>query len=74
MKLSKTLSLLAALAIAPALVLAAPATKAKKPAAKAAAAPVALKSSAASVVKVLGDSTLHKWDAKATELTITADI
>lgn len=48
--------------------------KAAKPAAQAATAPVALKASEASVVKVLGDSTLHKWDAKASVLSITGEL
>lgn len=36
--------------------------------------PVALRSSVSSTVKVLGDSTLHKWDAKAGALSITAEL
>ena len=72
----KTLRMALALAAIPALALAADA-EAKKPAAKkaakpAAAAAVALKGSAASV-KILGDSTMHKWEANATALTISGE-
>jgi len=68
------LSVLFSALLVPALLVAAPAKKAVKKPAAAAVAPVALMSSAASSVKVLGDSTLHKWDAKATVLTITAEV
>jgi len=63
--------------------LAAPAAPAKakaKPKAKAAptavapAQPLALAATVSSSVKVLGDSTLHKWEARATKLEITASL
>lgn len=73
------LRLLAAALLSASVALSAAPVKAKarpkaKPAAVAApaAAPVALAASVSSSVKVLGDSTLHKWEAKATKLEISA--
>ena len=52
-----------------------PKAKAKaKPAAAAPAQPLALSASASSSLKVLGDSTLHKWEAKATVMSISAQV
>jgi polyisoprenoid-binding protein YceI len=63
-----------ALAAAPAKTPKAKAAKAPKPAATAPAAVRALHLAPGASLKILGDSTLHKWEARATSLTITGEL
>jgi polyisoprenoid-binding protein YceI len=68
------LAIAGALAAAPAK---APKAKAPKPAKPAAAAPAAVRAlhlAPGASLKILGDSTLHKWEARATSLTITGEL
>lgn len=68
------LTLAGALAAAPAKAPKAKAPKASKPAAAAPAAVRALHLAPGASLKILGDSTLHKWEAQATSLTITGEL